>query len=256
MKKYLSPFFAFLLLVILWEISVEFFHIEKFILPAPSLVVGALMASFPLLLEHSLQTAFEALLGFGLAVIMGTCLALAMGMIPWVKRIFYPLIVVSQTVPIMAVAPLLIIWFGYELLPKVLVVALVCFFPITVSTVEGLDNIDQDMVKLLVTMGATPGQILRMVQFPGALPAFFAGLKISATYSILGAVIGEWLGGSKGLGIYMTRSMHSFLTERVFASIVVITAMSLVLVGIVEIFARLAMPWQYQKISWQQDEKL
>jgi ABC-type nitrate/sulfonate/bicarbonate transport system permease component len=156
----------------------------------------------------------------------------------------------------MAVAPLLIIWFGYDILPKVLVVALVCFFPITVSTVEGLDNIDQDMVKLLVTMGATPGQILRLVKFPGALPSFFAGLKISATYSIMGAVIGEWLGGSKGLGIYMTRSMHSFLTERVFASIVVITAMSLILVGIIELIARLTMPWLYQKKSWQQDEKL
>ena len=256
MKKYLSSIFALLLLVILWEISVGFFHIEKFIIPAPSLVAGALIASFPLLLEHSLQTAVEALLGFGLAVIMGTCLALAMGLLPWVKRTFYPLIVVSQTIPIMAVAPLLIIWFGYELLPKVLVVALVCFFPITVSTVEGLDHIDQDMVKLLLTMGATPGQTLRLVKFPGALPSFFAGLKISATYSILGAVIGEWLGGSKGLGIYMTRSMHSFLTERVFAAIVVITAMSLILVGIIEIIARLTMPWLYQKISWQQDEKV
>ncbi len=256
MKKYLSPFLAFLFLLILWEIFVEFLHIEKFILPAPSHVVRALAAAWPLLLDHSLYTAVEALLGFMFAVIMGTCLALAMGLLPWVKRTVYPLIVVSQTIPIMAVAPLLIIWFGYDILPKVLVVALVCFFPITVSTVEGLDHIDQDMVKLLLTMGATPGQILRLVKFPGALPSFFAGLKISATYSIMGAVIGEWLGGSKGLGIYMTRSMHSFLTERVFASIVVITVMSLILVGIIEVIARLTMPWLYQKISWQQDKKV
>jgi ABC-type nitrate/sulfonate/bicarbonate transport system permease component len=152
----------------------------------------------------------------------------------------------------MAVAPLFIIWFGYGILPKIMVVALVCFFPITVSLVEGMEAADRDMIKLLEAMGASPWQVFKMVSFPGALPSFFSGLKISAAYSIMGAVIGEWLGASKGLGVYMTRSMKSFLTDRVFASIVVISILSLFLFGIIVLIARLLMPWYYRKMPWQQ----
>lgn len=251
MKKYLPPTAVFLLLLAAWELAVHIFHIDKFILPAPSQIGLALYRTFPLLWEHSLQTLWEALLGFILAVAGGTALGLVMGVFPVVRKAFYPLLVVSQTIPIVAIAPLLMIWFGYETLPKVIVAALVCFFPITVSLVEGLEAADPDMERLLEAMGASPWQIMAKVQFPGAMPAFFAGLKISATYSIMGAVIGEWLGASRGLGVYMTRSMHSFLTERVFASIVVVSVLSLLLFSFIDVLARLFMPWYYEKLPKQ-----
>ena len=133
--------------------------------------------------------------------------------------------------------------------------ALVCFFPITVSLVEGLESSDADMIKLLLVMGASRWQIFTKVQFPGALPSFFAGMKIAATYSIMGAVIGEWLGASAGLGIYMTRSMHSFLTDQVFAAIAVISFLSILLFGLIEGAGRLVMPWYYTGAPWQEERK-
>ncbi len=246
MKKYLPSFVTFLLLLGLWELVVRAFQVRSFILPAPSLIGKTIYRTLPLLGKHSLHTITEALIGFSLAIAAGILLAVLMGLVPFIKRTLYPLTVISQTVPIMAIAPLLIIWFGYGMLPKVIVVALVCFFPITVSLVEGLDNTDNDMIKLLLAMGASQWQIFKKVKFPGAMPAFFSGMKISATYSVMGAVIGEWLGASKGLGVFMTRSMKSFLTEQVFASIIVITLLSLILFALIEILGRVLMPWYYQ----------
>jgi ABC-type nitrate/sulfonate/bicarbonate transport system permease component len=247
MKKYLPSLGIFLVLLFVWETVVRCLEIKEYILPAPSRIGIVFVESIPLLWEHSLHTVNEAILGFLLAIIGGVILAMLMGIFPLIKKLLYPLVVISQTIPIMALAPLLIIWFGYNLLPKVMVVALVCFFPITVSLVEGLEAVDRDMVKLLLAMGASPWQIFSKVQLPGALPSFFSGLKISVTYSILGAIIGEWLGASKGLGVFMIRSMNSFLTAQVFAAIMVISLLSLVFFGVVVVLARVVMPWHYQK---------
>lgn len=247
MKKYLPSLGLFLFLLFLWEAVVRWLEIKEYILPAPTKIVQSFGETSNLLWEHSVQTINETLLGFFLAIVVGIILAMLMGIFPLIKRSLYPLIVVSQTIPIMAVAPLLIIWFGYQLLPKVMVVALVCFFPITVSLVEGLEAVDRDMENLLLAMGATSWQVFTKVQLPGALPSFFSGLKISATYSIMGAIIGEWLGASKGLGVFMIRSMNSFLTARVFAAIVVISFLSLAFFGLIIVLAHLVMPWHYQK---------
>lgn len=251
MRKYLPPVMAFLILILLWESIVTRFGVEKYILPSPVQIGRALVETRHLLWQHSVQTMMEALLGFGLAIAIGIVLAVLMNLLNFIKKTFYPLVVVSQTIPIMALAPLLVIWFGYGTLPKVVVVTLVCFFPITVSLVEGLESVEPEMIKLLLAMGASPWHIFKAVKFPGAMPAFFSGLKISATYSIMGAVIGEWLGASRGLGVYMTRSMHSFLTERVFASIIVISLLSLILFGLIEFMGRILMPWNYQTPPWQ-----
>lgn len=255
MKKYLPPLGVLLLLVLLWEYVVRILHIDKFILPAPSRILEALINSSALLIEHSSFTGKEALLGFLLAVFLGMLLATIMSLIDVVKETIYPLVIVSQTVPIIALSPLLIIWFGYGILPKVMVVTLVCFFPITVSFVEGLAKVDTDIVKVLEAMGASKFQVFRKVQFPAALPALFSGLKISAAYSVMGAVIGEWLGASKGLGIFLTRSMHSFQTEQVFAAIIVISVLSLIFFGLVEIAGRLCMPWYYKDYKWQRERQ-
>lgn len=157
------------------------------------------------------------------------------------------MLVISQTIPYFAVAPLLIIWLGYGILPKVLIVALVCFFPITINLADGFRNTDPDMIKLLSSMGASRRQIFFKVKVPATLPSFFTGMRIGGTYAVLGAVIAEWLGGDRGLGILLTRSMNSYLTDRMFASIIVITVLSLTFYGLIELSARLLMPWKRRK---------
>jgi ABC-type nitrate/sulfonate/bicarbonate transport system permease component len=252
LKKWSSiamPSFAILLLFIVWEVFVVVTKIEKWILPAPSDIFQSLFHSRELLLEHSVQTLKETLLGLVLSVLVGVILATFIDLSESLQKALYPLLVISQTIPIIAVAPLIMIWFGFGMLPKVFVVALVCFFPIAINLADGYRTVDVEMVRLLETMGATKWQIFKMVKLPGALPFFFSGLRIAGTYSVMGAVIGEWLGASQGLGILLTRSSQSFLTDRVFATIIVIVFLSLAIFAVIELFARLTMRWHYQQKS-------
>ncbi|MGI6552569.1 MAG: ABC transporter permease [Bacillota bacterium] len=170
-------------------------------------------------------------------------LALLMDRIHCLYRAFYPLVIVSQTIPIIFLAPLLIIWFGFGILPKILVSILVCFFPVTISFFDGLANVDEELVNLLKSMGASPRQIMTMVKLPAALPSLFSGLRISATYSVMAAVIGEWLGASYGLGVFMTRASHAFSTAKVFAAILVVSLLSLAMLGLVNLTRKLLVPW-------------
>jgi ABC-type nitrate/sulfonate/bicarbonate transport system permease component len=241
---YIVPgvFMAFLLIV--WEYAVIFGNIKKFILPPPSLIFRTLIDTFPIMTPHIMATLKESAIGFSLGILFSFILAFLLDEIPLVKKAVYPLIIISQTIPIISVAPLFIIWFGYGLLPKVLVVMLVCFFPILVNLLDGLAAVDKDLLNLLKSMGAGKTKIFRFVKLPSALPYFFAGLKISASYSIMGAVIGEWLGSKEGLGYFMILSQRSFLTERVFAAIIIITLLSLGVFKIVSLLERLLLPWK------------
>lgn len=234
--------FLFLCLVI-WQICVDYFKLPLWLLPSPAAVGKAFWHTRDLLWSHTLTTILETTLGFILSVALGLAAGLAMVLSPLVKRLFYPLLIVSQTVPLIAVAPLLILWLGYGLLPKIITVVIVCFFPITVSLIEGLEVSDNDLLNLLKSMGASQWQILHIVRWPNALPSLFAGLKIAATYSVMGAVIGEWLGASSGLGVYLTRSSHSFRTDQVFASIVAITVLSLFYFVLIAGIRRMVLPW-------------
>ncbi|MHB8984106.1 MAG: ABC transporter permease [Carboxydocellales bacterium] len=171
-------------------------------MPAPGQVVTALIGSWELLVLHTTQTLWEAVAGFGLAIIVAILLAVLMILWPRVKEGLFPILVISQTIPIIAIYPLLIVWFGYGITPKILVVALVCFFPIVVNLMDGYEGADQDLAQWMQVMGASKWQVLWKLRMPAALPNFFSGLKVAATYSIMGAVIGEWMGASKGLGVY------------------------------------------------------
>ncbi|GAB6159085.1 ABC transporter permease [Desulfotomaculum varum] len=242
----LLPGVTLLLLLAVWEGLVRLSRLPDWLLPPPGRVAGALWQTRGLLWQHSLQTVAETLLGLFLAVAAGVLLATCMEWSYKLRQAVYPLLVISQTVPIIAVAPLFLIWFGYGWLTKVLVVALVCFFPVTVNLADGYRSAEPDMIRLLAAMGATTWQIFRLVKLPAALPYFFSGLRIAGTYSVMGAVIGEWLGASQGLGIYMTRASQSYLTDRVFAAIAVITALSLAIFLLVEGLGRLVMPWHYR----------
>lgn len=247
-KKYLSYFLPGLFLlffIVVWELATRELNIQKWILPKPTEIFTSFWEAREILWQHTLQTLLETAIGFGLAIVAGVLWAVVMDFSVLFRKTFYPLLVISQTIPIIAVAPLFIIWFGYGLLPKVIVVALVCFFPIATNLADGLRSVDRDMVKLMDGLGASTGQIFKMVKLPASLPFFFSGLRVAGTYSVMGAVIGEWLGADKGLGIFLTRSTQSFQTARVFAIIMVIMILSLVLVFGIDLLEKKLTPWHW-----------
>jgi ABC-type nitrate/sulfonate/bicarbonate transport system permease component len=241
------PGIVLLSFLFLWELAVIVSKVEKWILPRPTHIFIKLGEMRGTIGGHILQTLSEAVLGLLIAVTAGVLIAILIDMSDWVRKAVEPLLVLSQTIPIIALAPLLIIWFGFGIFPKVIVVALVCFFPIAINLSDGFRLVDRDMVKLMRTLGASRRQMFLKLKLPAATPFFFSGLKIAGTYSVMGAVIGEWLGASKGLGILLTRSSQSFLTDKVFATIVLIVGLSLIIFALIEILARIMMPWKYKQ---------
>ncbi len=230
-------------LIAAWQFFTDAGSVPKYILPSPKDIILALYNIVPEINVHIYATLEEALLGFAISIITAVIIVILMDNYRIVRRCLYPVLVVSQTVPVITLAPLFMIWFGFGLTPKVIAVILVCFFPIVISLLDGLDSVDKDMINLLKTMGASKLQIFRYVKFPGSIISFFSGLRIAATYSIMGAVIGEWLGGDVGLGVYMIRVKHSYALDKVFASILIIVVMSMVLFGLIYLLQKLLTPW-------------
>lgn len=253
MKKFINivkrkegylPGLVLVALILLTEVFLRFFEVKHYILPLPSSVVIRLIEDRELLWGHTKTTLYEAGIGFLLATFFALITAFVMNKSKVIKAIFYPLLVISQTIPIIALAPLFLIWFGFGLLPKIIVVVVVCFFPIVVSLIEGLGVVDVEMIHLMKSMRARKMDIFFKVEIPSVLPSFFSGLKIAATYAIMGAVIAEWLGAESGLGIYMTRAMHSFKTDALFADIFIIVVISISLFKLIDMLGRKLMPWQ------------
>lgn len=232
-------------LVLFWEGWVRAFDTKDYVLPAPSDIWSSFLDTRGLLPEHIRTTMTEAVVGLAFAAILGVVLAVLISSVPLVRRVLYPLLIVSQTIPMVVLAPLLIIWFGFGLTPKIVVVALVGFFPIVISTADALMRADPEMVGLVRSMGANRWQVLRHVLIPGATPAFFSGLQIAAAYAVTAAVIGEWIGASSGLGLFIERSRTSFRTDQVFVAVIVVALTSLALFAAVYIAGRLASPWMY-----------
>ena len=240
-----------LALLALWELYVSARQVSVQVLPSPIAIVQALMNNWSIIYGNTLQTLLETVLGLAIAALLGLLLAITLDISSWMRRAVYPLLITSQTIPIIALAPLLLIWIGYDIRPKLIVVTLYCFFPIAVATVDGLASAEPELIKLLHSMRATRWQILRLVRLPGAMPAFFSGLRIAAAYSVIGAIFGEYVGAEKGLGIYMQKAANSFATINVFAAILVTTILSLLLFGLVSLIERLALPWYHgSKVHW------
>ncbi len=233
-----------LALLALWQFACSTGLVPSFMLPSPVCVVQALVGDWHLLAGHAATSLAEAGLGLAAGVALGFAAALAMDRFDLLFRAFYPIVVLTQTIPTVAIAPLLVLWFGYGMLPKVVLIVVATFFPITVGMLEGLRSVDPDEIDLMRAMGATRVQILRHVKLPAAMPQFFSGLKISAAYAIVGAVIAEWLGGFSGLGVYMTRVRKAYSFDKMFAVIFLISALSLVLMWVVDAVRRIAMPWE------------
>lgn len=244
LREYLPPVLLLAAVVAAWEALVALLALPAWLLPPPSQVGTTFFTSLPVLREHVAVTLLETVLGFALSLSLGFGLALAIDASPLLRRTIYPLLVVSQTVPIVAVAPLLVIGLGFGLLPKILVVALVTFFAIVVNTVDGLQAADRDTLRLLQAMGASRWQILRLVRFPAALPSIFSGLKISVTYSVIGAVIAEWIGASNGLGVYIARSLRAFRTDQVFVGALVTSLLTIALFLLTVALERWCISWK------------
>ncbi|MDA0987612.1 MAG: ABC transporter permease [Chloroflexi bacterium] len=226
-----------------WEGAVRLFHVARWLLPPPSSIGMELWESRSLLLRHTWVTLEEVFLGFALALVVGIALAAAIAYSRIVERAAYPFVIASQTVPIIAIAPLLLIWIGYGIWPKIIVVTLISFFPIVVNTVDGLKSADPDMLNMMRTLGARRWQLFTKVQVPSSVPFLFSGIRVGVALSVIGAVIGEWVGASAGLGYLMTRSAPQFLTDRVFASIFILSAMGITLFALAVLAERYAIPW-------------
>ncbi|MBE6563130.1 MAG: ABC transporter permease [Ruminococcaceae bacterium] len=236
---------AVLALLLLWQGFSMTGLVPSYMLPSPVQVIKAFFEDIPLLIENSIITLKEAFIGLALGVGVGFAAAVLMDAFEILYKAFYPLLIITQTIPSVAIAPLLVLWFGYEMTPKIVLIVISTFFPVTVGLLEGLRGADKDAVGLMRSMGATRLQIFRYVKFPSSLPQLFSGLRIAAAYSVVGAVISEWLGGFGGLGVYMTRVKKAFAFDKMFAVIFLISAISLCLMALVEFSEKKCMPYRF-----------
>jgi ABC-type nitrate/sulfonate/bicarbonate transport system permease component len=230
-------------IVAIWEAAAQLGWVEDYLLPAPSEVVRALVEDRDVLLPDAWVTAQEVLLGFGLAVVAGLGVAVALHLSPLLRRALYPLVVASQAVPIVVIAPILVIWFGFGMGPKLIVIALICFFPIAVNTLDGLRAVDPDQVKMMRSLGAGRWARFRRLELPSALPFVFSGAKVAVAVAVIGAVFGELVGSDAGLGHAIQVGMAQLLTARVFAAVLLLSAMAIALFALVSAAERRAVPW-------------
>lgn len=235
---------AIALILAVWQLIVSAGLVQGYMLPSPLQVARVFINEFPVLMNNAGVTLTEAALGLLMGVMIGFGAAMAMDWFDKAYQAFYPVMVLTQTVPAVAMAPLLVLWFGYEMTPKVILIVITTFFPITVGLLTGFKAADKDAIHLLKAMGADKMQIFRYIKLPGAMGQFFSGLKISASYAVVGAVISEWLGGFNGLGVYMTRVKKAFAFDKMFAVIFLISAISLLLMRGVELLQKKCMPWE------------
>lgn len=246
LKYFPAVLFSFILILI-WEYYSKHFAEGTLFFPSPTQVLNALVLNREVLLVHTIQTALETFIGLSIAIILGFVMSLVLSMSSRLRRILYPFLIFSQTIPLIALAPLLLIWFGFDLTPKVIMVVLFCFFPITLVFTGALMAVQSDYINLLESMNATKWQILNIIRIPFAMPSFFSGLKIAATYAMTGAIVGEFVGGFQGLGIYMETASNSHSYAPVFAAIVVASGLTIFLVLMVSIIEKLVIPWHFHK---------
>ncbi|MFN0029865.1 MAG: ABC transporter permease [Acidimicrobiales bacterium] len=238
---------AFLTILIgIWELRARAVERANPVLPAPSRILRALADSAPLLPGHLRATLVATLLGVVIGVTTGVLLAVLVSGWGFARRVLQPLLVATQTVPVQVLGPILVLWFGFGLQPKIVLVALVVFFPVAVATAAGLQGVDPALVELVRSFGAGRRTVLRMVLGPAALPGLFAGLRISLTYAVAATVIAEGIGARAGLGLYMSRSLRAFRYDQLWVGVGVVMALSIALFCLVSLLGRLACPWQRQ----------
>jgi NitT/TauT family transport system permease protein/putative hydroxymethylpyrimidine transport system permease protein len=238
MRRWAPPIAIVVILLGLWQLASSYdvlahaLHIEPFLVPAPSDIARSLWTDRSLLADNGWVTLQEVLAGFAVSVAAGVAFALVLHVSPTLRRAFYPLLVASQTVPIVVIAPILVVWLGFGIGPKLAIIALICFFPITVNTLDGLRSTDPDLTKMMRTLDASRWRTLSGVEAPTALPYFFSGAKIAVAVAVIGAVFGEWAGSSSGLGHLIQQASAQLQTARTFAAVVVLSLLAIALFGI------------------------
>ena len=243
LRRFGPPLALVAILLGAWELYARTSGVSPFVLPAPTQVLGALWDFRAEAVRHAVPTIVETVVGFSVSIAGATAVAVALDRVAWARRAVEPLLVSSQTIPIVAIAPLIVVWFGFGLLPKVLVVVLVTFLPITIALLDGFASTSAEATELMRSFGASAGETFRKIRWPSGLPAFFTGLRISATYAVVAAVIGEYVGATDGLGIWMQLSQRSFRTDLVFAAILLTAVLSVGLYGLVVLAERATIPW-------------
>lgn len=234
-RDYLYPITTFLAILILWQVIVEIGDIPQYILPTPIDILEVFIKDYQSLFDNTMVTLYETILGFILALTLALVMGVLMDFLPIVRKCLYPILLITQTIPTITIAPLLIIWFGFDYLPKILMVSLTCFFPILISFVDGLENIDKDYLNLFKTMKSSKLNTFIHLKLPMSMDKLFSGVKISATYMVVAATVAEWLGGTKGLGVYMVRAKSAYALDKVFASTIIVVIFSLIFVGLSQI---------------------
>jgi ABC-type nitrate/sulfonate/bicarbonate transport system permease component len=243
LRAAVAPLLLLALAVAGWEGAARFLGIEDYLLPAPSEVARALARDRDLLAADTWVTAREVVLGFAVAFVLGLSTAVALHLSAALRRAVYPLVVASQAVPVMVIAPILVIWFGFGIAPKLIVIALICFFPIVVNTLDGLRSVDREQVKMLKTLNASRLDVFRHLELPSSLPYLFSGAKVAVAVAVIGAVFGELVGSDAGLGHAVQVGTAQLLTARVFAAVAILCVMAIALFALVSALERLAVPW-------------
>jgi NitT/TauT family transport system permease protein len=241
--RHLIPLVAIVAAIALWAALVSVFAIPDYLLPAPQVVAARMVKEAPALWKHGLYTLFSVLTGFASAVAIGVPIAFAIVLSRGMERITMPFLVMSQTIPKVAIAPILVVWLGFGILPKIAVVFLISFFPIVVSTVVGLKSVETDMIDLVRSMGGGTAKIMLRVRAPSALPQMFAGFKIAVCLAVVGAIVGEFVGSDRGLGYLLLTSTGTLDGPLIWAALIVLIAMGMTLFAIVSFIERLAIPW-------------
>jgi len=250
MKRWLLPSLLIAGLIAAWQIAAssgvlaDVLNLESILVPSPAEVAESLWQNRSLLAENTWVTLKEVLLGLGCALLAGALFAIAMRLSETVRLAFYPLLVASQSVPILAIAPILLVWFGWGIGPKLWIIGLICFFPVTVNTLDGLSSVDPEATKMMRTLDASRRQILWRVEAPTALPYFFSGAKIAAAVAVIAALFGEWVGAESGLGVLIREDNAQLATARVFAAVFILSIMALALFALLALAERRVVTWR------------
>lgn len=241
----LLPAAFMIVLLVIWEIVARLGSVPEYILPAPTAIGARVVSSWGTLWDAALITTGEVLFGFVIGVVLGIALAIPIAYSRMVRNTLYPLIVASQAVPKIAIAPLLVLWLGFGIWPKIAVTALMVFFPVTVTAAEGFSSVDRNLLDLLRSVNATPAQIFFRIRFPHALPHIFSGLKVGITLAVVGAVVGEWVGADSGLGYLLTYANTLLDSTLLFAALFLLIVLGVILFVVVDVAERVLLPWHH-----------
>lgn len=244
-----APLVAIAVILLIWFLCVDREVVPAYMLPSPTDVVMAFVNNFSIMMKQAAITLQEACYGLMIGVGIAFVIASLMDRFNFLYKAIYPILVITQTIPTIAIAPLLVLWMGFGMAPKITLVVITTFFPIAIGLLNGYESVDPDAINLMRAMGAKRYQIFRYVKLPNATASFFSGLRISASYAVVGAVVSEWLGGFEGLGVYMTRVKKAYAFDKMFAVIVFISVISLVLMMLVSLMEKACMPWNKKERS-------